>query len=303
MKLANMLVNESRAHGLYKRLMTKGVLFTRRGIYSIIEKVGKPIKVRLSHNLKIQLYPKGQIPKLLFTARFEAEDIASVANIIKPGMNILDIGANVGLYSIIAGKLAGKTGKVWAFEPSSESSERLKDNLLLNQVTSVEVVQVALADIEDSLALKRDAGYKDGDRYLAMRKNMNKQVASVSADCGDMEIVPVTTLDRFFSINGKAFQKIDFIKMDVEGGEFAVFRGARQLLLSNPEVVMFFECTPQGCYCAGHTMEDVIHYLSDLGFCLFCRGYSSNTWVSNIDELKQAGNIWACRDAKQLPPF
>lgn len=250
----------------------------------------------------VELYPKGQIPELLFTSRFEWEEIGLIAAILKPGMNVLDIGANIGLYSVIAGKLVGATGKVWSFEPSSETSIQLKDNLSLNRISSVKIVQIALSDVvEDSLALKRDPGYRDGDRYLATRKNVNIQVAGQPEDAGDMEIVSVTTLDHFFSRDGNAFPRIDFMKMDIEGGEFAVFRGARQLLLSNPEIVIMFECTSQGCYCAGHTQEDVFQYLRDLGFGLFCRSLESRSWITDPAALKQAGNIWACRDKTQLP--
>jgi FkbM family methyltransferase len=279
-------------------------IFYRRWLFWQVAKSGKPIRVRLPRDLVIELHPRGQIPELLFTSRFEREEIDLITTILKPGMNVLDIGANVGLYSVIAGKLVGAAGKVWAFEPSSETSRRLKDNLSLNGISAVEVVQIALSDvIEDSVVLKRDPGYRDGDRYLATRKNMNVQIAEQPEDPGDMEIVSVTTLDHFFSRNGNQFPKIDFIKMDIEGGEFAALLGARQLLLSNPKIVMMFECSPQAYYCAGYAVADVFQYLRDLGFGLFCRSRTSNSWISDTAELKQGGNIWACRDKTLLPIF
>lgn len=274
----------------------------RRWRYSRVEKSGKPMRSRLPGDLVIEMYPRGQIPELLFTSRFEWEEIGLVAAILKPGMNVLDIGANVGLYSVVSAKLVGPTGKVWAFEPSSETSRRLRDNLSLNQVSSVEVVQLALSDVvEYSLVLKRDLGYRDGDRYLATRKDINAQVAGQSEDIGDVETVSVTTLDRFFSCNGNEFPRIDFMKMDIEGGEFAVFRGAQQLILSNPDMVIMFECTPRTCYRAGHTQQDVFQYLRDLGFRLFCRSLGFESWTADPVALKQVGNIWACRDEMQLP--
>lgn len=274
----------------------------RRWRYTRIEESGKPFSVRLPGNRTMKMYPQGQIPELLYTSNFEWDEIQLIAAVLGHGMTVLDIGANVGLYSVFAGKLVGPTGKVWAFEPSSEASKRLKDNLALNQVSCVEVFQIALSDVEDaSLVLKRDPGYRDGDRYLATRKTPNVQLEGKVEDAGDDEIVPVTTLDHFFSQHNDVLPHIDFIKMDIEGGEFAVFRGARQLLQANPDVVIMFECTPQDCHVNGHTQEDVFEYLRALGFRTFCRSHDHESWTEEPSSLKNAGNVWACSDATKLP--
>jgi len=261
---------------------------------------GEPIGFHLPHGLTVELYPNGQIPELLFTSNFEWADINAVAAYLKPGMRVLDIGANVGLYSIIAGKIVGPGGKVWAFEPSSETYELLIANLQLNHITCVEVLKLALSDVvTDSLVVKRDPGYRDGDRYLSTRQNPNIQVAAQADDLGDTEPVEVTTLDHYFECKGTP--RVDFMKVDVEGGEYGVFRGARQLLTLNRRIMLMFECTPQGCYVAGHKQEDVFYFLSELGFKLACWHQESGAWSLDTQVVEKAGNIWACRDTNCLP--
>jgi len=248
------------------------------------------------------LYPEGQVAELLYTCRFEKIELALVMKFLKTGMGVLDIGANIGLYSIVASTIVGHDGVVVAFEPSKETCDRLRANLSLNRVTSVDVVKKALAnDVYPDMMIKRDPGYRDGDRYLATRKVENVTAKAKPEDTGDSERVPVTSLDHYLYEERDSCPRIDFVKMDIEGGEYAVLRGARKFLETNPGVVMMFECTPQGCRCAGCTQEEVSAFLQKLGFGVYAWMPQQAAWTSDIDSVKLAGNIWACRDKQSLP--
>jgi len=136
-------------------------------LYSYKEKSGTPIKLHFACKTTICLHPKGQIAKLLYARQFEQHEINLVINYLKPGMNVLDIGANIGQYSLIADKIISPLGRVWAFEPSTENFDRLVANVSLNKAVTVNAVQLALGDVEDKMvALRRDPGLGDAERYL-----------------------------------------------------------------------------------------------------------------------------------------
>lgn len=274
---------------------------SRRWYYLYQKKSGQPIRFRLAGTTAISLYPEGQIAELLYTSRFERTELALVNAYLKPGMNVIDIGANIGLYSILADKAIIPGGRVWAFEPSSESHARLLRNLSLNSVTSVTPLKVALADADGgNLVLKREPGFRDGDRYLATGAGALYD-SDQTSDPGDIETVPVATLDHYFDSHTEAPPRFDFLKMDIEGGEYNVFRGAKKLLNSNPGMLLMFECTMQGCQRAGHTQDDVFGFLRNLGFELYGWHRSGRRWESSRQLLLTAGNVWACRDKSFLP--
>lgn len=285
-----------------KSLVLKPYSVYQRLIYKNREKTGKPVTCNLPKGMSIKLYPKGQIAECLYRSNFEHDDIELVITYLKAGMNVLDIGANIGIYSIIADKIVGATGHVWAFEPSTETHNRLLANLALNKASSVESVKIALSDVvEATLTLKRDPGYKDGERYLSIRNEAISRELGELSDLGDDENVRVTTLDHFMHAEDRGSPKIDFIKMDVEGVEFSVLRGAHNILTENPDIIIFFECTWQGCELSGHKISDVFVYLRELGFKLFGWHPDSKVWDESDEYLSIVGNIWACRDNKNLP--
>ncbi len=285
-----------------RSLPRQAVLAYRRWLYSFRQRKGEPIEVRLSHDCSIKLYPEGQVAELLYTCQFESTELALVTKFLKPGMGVVDIGANIGLYTIAAFKAVGINGTVIAFEPSAESLGRLRANLSLNQVTSVELIKKAVADCAcPDTMIKRDCGYRDGDRYLATRKVENVPARAKPDDTGDSELVPVTSLDHYFYVERGGCPKIDFLKMDIEGGEYAVFRGAKRFLQENQDAVMMFECTPQGCQCAGCTQEEVFGFLLELGFGVYAWMPQQAVWTSDSDSVKRAGNVWACRNKQTLP--
>jgi FkbM family methyltransferase len=267
--------------------------FARRAIhyaYRIQHPGANPVQYRLGGRVDVQLHPEGEIAEFMaFPSLFEKVDFELVAAFLKPGMRVLDIGANIGAYSILADKSIGAEGYCWGFEPSPESYRRMLKNLELNACRRVRPMQVALSDQTDTfLELKSDPGFGDAYRYLSATR----------AGDGQGELVPVTTLDSFAQQNGIA--NLDFIKVDVEGGEFRIFRGAQQILSASPNVVIMFESDPEWCERAGCQPMDSFELLRSLGFELYCwRGASG--WQNSERDLMNAGMVWATRDRQRLP--
>jgi FkbM family methyltransferase len=271
----------------------------RKVIWSRKVAVGKPVRFELPGGTNIQLHPAGQIAQLLFTHDFESSELRLCKRSWRPGSTVIDIGANIGLYSIAASLAVGPEGKVYSFEPSSESRLRLTRNLALNGCANVTVIGSALSNVSvASATLVRAPGYLDGDRYLTSSVG-SQEAASAELVGGDSETVSVYTLDDWS--NGFPNLDASFLKIDIEGGELAVFHGAHDFLHRHRDLLIMFECTPQACERAGCKQDDVFRLLGEAGFALYAWLDGSGCWTSDERHLKRAGNVWAARSPNLLP--
>jgi len=265
---------------------------TLHALYSLQHRDGRPVQYHLAAGVDIRLYPEGEVAEFLVLQRFfEKTEMALAAAYLRPGMKVVDIGANIGVYSILAQQRVGDTGCIWAFEPSLESYRRLLKNISLNNCNLVQPVQIALSDRSGaSFVLQSDPGFGDAYRYLL-------PAHKTSGATG--ELVPVMTLDLYASRNGIA--SVDFIKVDVEGCEYAVFAGSRELLASSPNVVVMFESDPGWCARAGCRQQDSFGLLRKLGFQLYGWDCQARKWNADESSLSSASTVWASRCPQALP--
>lgn len=148
---------------------------------------------------------------------FMESDLALMRMFIEPDDEIIDVGANIGGFTIPFSRFARK---VYAFEPIPETADHLDYNLAQNNVTNVVVHRVGLSDVPGVLYPHRAADA--GSTSLGeMQENQN-------------ETVPVTTLDDCFGST-----KISFMKIDVEGMEVSVLRGGKKFIAASRPVIFF----------------------------------------------------------------
>lgn len=198
---------------------------------------------------------EGQIAKNMWTGSFESMERDFAANGIKKGMRVLNIGANAGLYTIIASKMVGPSGEVHAFEPSSKTFELLQKNIELNDCRNVIPNKLALSDFSGKLALNRDPSYPNMDGHFFV--SQMSEAASLSS--GVIEEIPCATLDEYWQDScGGEIKPVDFIVIDVEGAEFSVFNGAKRTIAASPDLVMIMECTTQ--------LDVIREFLSEFDF-------------------------------------
>ncbi len=152
---------------------------------------------------------------VFFAGCYEAQESAFVRSRLKPGMNFVDVGANWGLFSLMAASLVGPTGKVVALEPDPRVFLKLKSNIERNQLEQVQAFQVAAADREAELLL---AGH-DG---VTQNSGMSRLVESGGASAITFT-VGSRRLDSLLDEAG--LDTIDLLKMDVEGAEHMVLTG------------------------------------------------------------------------------
>lgn len=169
------------------------------------------------------------------------------------GNVILDVGANIGVTAIRMSAAVGSGGKIYAFEPDPANFSRCAHHVTTNSMTNIEIFQLGLGEISGELVL----GFGKPDH------------------CGTKRIVPsgsngqrihVTTIDEF--VSEKAISRLDLIKIDVEGFEYSVLRGASDTL-SKYRPTLFLELDDSLLGDQGASPAQLLSLLDDLGYLVF----------------------------------
>jgi FkbM family methyltransferase len=187
---------------------------------------------------------------------FEPAERAFLERFLKSGMTVLDIGAHHGFYSLLASKFVGPEGMVIAFEPSPRERKALRLNLRLNRCKNVSVEQVALGS-EDASGILHMVDFQTGCNSL---KPPASDVLGVTCQ------IPVDVLRLDTWTNKRKIERVDFIKLDVEGGELEVLRGASQFLTRRPRPLILAELEDARSRAWGHQAKDTATFLQSLGF-------------------------------------
>jgi FkbM family methyltransferase len=171
-------------------------------------------------------------PTLLLDGLWEPDVTEWFKSILRPGMTFVDVGANIGYFSILAASLVGGTGRVIAFEAMPSTYELLARNVLVNWIAPFTTAE--------SLAVYSSSGRLTF--YAHKHLHGNSGLADVIHDGPlhdtDRIEVEATSLDEYLC---KHPARPDVIKIDVEGAELQVFIGARATLAANPGVVVMCE--------------------------------------------------------------
>lgn len=184
---------------------------------------------------------------------FEKESTASVERIVKDGDVVLDIGANIGYYSVILSKLVGSKGIVHAFEPVKSYREVLKENLIANKIKNTKIYPFGFSDKKEDL-----------DIYIGNSSATLHWVADGKPLF--QEKIKLTTLDDFSKKN--KLDRIDFIKIDVDGHEPSFLKGAWNTLEKfNP--VILLEVNQENYLKAGYTVWDFYDLLKSNNYKIY----------------------------------
>lgn len=274
-------------------------LIDRSILFKIYKLFKQPFKVKLLNGKTIFIYPEGQIAFGVFTKTFEKREIDFFQRVIKPGMTIVDAGANIGLYSLIAAQIVGSTGKIFSFEPSIETFQRLLSNIKVNKFNNIKPLNFGLGDkTNERLILRQDEGYEDAERYLVPNNEQPEdKLANVNKLKKSEEII-IETLDDCLKKN--QIQKVDFLKIDTEGYEYYVLKGAQNILLNNPEIIILMECTDLGTSRAKTSQKEVFTILKNCDLNIFYWNHILNEW-SDDEGILKAGDLWVCKNKIQLP--
>jgi FkbM family methyltransferase len=167
-------------------------------------------------------------------------------------MTIVDAGANIGQYTLLASKCVGETGSVYAFEPVPSVFERLSYHVSWNKLTNVTLNRAALwSEDLDCISL----GLDEAEGHNVSRYTVLSDTGAVSA--------PAVCLDSYAERCG--FTRLDFIKIDVEGAEPAAIAGARKVLRKFTPLVLL-EMVPARLLQVGVQVQELLATMRELGY-------------------------------------
>lgn len=205
---------------------------------------------------------------------FEPFTTTMFERVLKRGDVVVDIGANVGYYSLLAAKVVEESGRVYAFEPSPRSFSVLVENIALNGYSNV--IPVAKA-ITDKVGTAKLFVYGNPEYDNLSQPNSRRKSVQVETE----------TLDNFFAYKGAT---IDVIKMDIEGGEMNALAGMENLIRQNRNVKMFVEFSPYFLQRSGHQPTEFLQKLAGYGFSIYVIDESRRRlrYISDINGLSEA---------------
>jgi len=184
---------------------------------------------------------------LLIQEYFEDAELAACARFVAPGSTVMDVGANVGIFTMTLARLVGKTGTVIAADPLPRNCARLRAHAEMNHHSSIRIVELAVGD-------------KAG--VVKLNPTLDPAFVSVYSDAMDAANptvieAQVRPLDDIWRSQGRP--PVSFMKVDVEGSELGVLDGGQELL-STLRPVLLIEVVDQECMTAIRSRLDPLGY-------------------------------------------
>ena len=217
----------------------------------------------------------------------EPNEFAFLDKILKPGSVFIDAGANDGLYSLFASRRAGDTGTVWAFEPSEREFGRLSEHIRINGFKNIRPSPMALSNFDGtgrlSIANHEHAGLNTLGEFIHPGITLIRK-----------ETVEVSTLDRF--VQEHALQRVDAMKLDVEGEEGPLLEGARSVLENMRPVILFEFSSSQ----PAAKNDRVLNLLRSLEYEVYCFDPATGRPV-RMEGAPVGNNLAALPQGKSVP--
>jgi len=192
----------------------------------------------------------------LYTGQaYEQDETAVLQQTLKSGMNVVDVGANVGYMALLAARCVGTAGRVLAIEPDPGNARLLAANIERNGYQHISVCRCAVGSEPGTATLYRSA-WNMGNHRL----NVGEAGKATSHETIDVEL---ETVDRLIDKHG--LQRIDFVKMDVEGYEPGVLAGMSRTIARDHPIVLT-EFWPYGMRDAGFDPEGFLDTWLQAGY-------------------------------------
>jgi FkbM family methyltransferase len=211
-----------------------------------------------NHKLYIDKLDNVVSQELIQSNKWEKLQTSIFKQNIKKGNIVVDVGAHIGYYTLIAADIVGKKGKVYAFEPDLKNFNILMRNIKVNKYRNIIPINKAVAKKDGKLNLFINPTNSGDHRVYESNKNRKRtEIESVSLD---------SVLKN---------EKVDLIKIDIQGSEINALKGAFHTLNNNKALKMIIEFWPGGLKLSGGSQEEFIRLLRNSKFTLY-----------NIDEIK-----------------
>jgi FkbM family methyltransferase len=204
--------------------------------------------------------------------------------VLFPGAVVVDAGANIGIYSQFLSRCVGARGAVHAFEPSPENFKRL---------------HAATCRLSNVYASQAAVGEHSGESHLYISDELNVDHRTYTTEGNVRRTIPIemVALDDYF----KGVERVDLVKIDIQGYELYALRGAKRILRENLEIKLLLELWPYGLEQAGAGWQELVEILRGFGMDLMLvtsRGLTpfcaadvriDISWYANIFATRKAG--------------
>ena len=219
------------------------------------------------HGRLLKCYPDSTSTSaaLYFNGLADYWEMKFIKAYLRPGDNFLDIGANTGVYSILAAACVGEVGSIDAFEPMERTALRIEEQAALNQLKNLEVRRSVVSDVTGLV----EFGFADNDAMMHMKRGTESGAGTIKSKS--------IRLDDF-----KPHKAYALAKMDIEGAEPLALRGATRRLEQNNPPVWLLELAGYSDH-YGMSTTEVIAFLREAGY--GCALYNAETgMLQDTDE-------------------
>jgi FkbM family methyltransferase len=215
--------------------------------------IGRPIDLHIPNGLRFRCYPDSRDAGRLiyFNGCPDPNEMTFMERYLRAGDSVVDVGANIGVYTLLVARLVGRSGRVFAFEPTPQTFRRLQENLTLNHAEWVTAQQVAVSDRRGTMTFTTD-------------RDTGNCFTFDASYAGHSISVPVTTLDE---VLGET--RCSLVKVDAEGAEPLILSGARRALAEHRLSVLQLELVERFVKRAGSSVYQIRDCLAEHGYRLW----------------------------------
>ncbi len=224
------------------------------------ERLNKPTTIRWLEGLRIRLFPGNETSHVLFlTGLYEPNEFLWLDRFLAPGMTVIDGGANMGLYTLYAARRVGPAGTVLAIEPSQRDFDRLTEHVRLNRLHNVRCRRLALSRAPGRGQLRVAAEWNAGHNTLG-------EFGYETTELVRVEEVEVRALDAIVADEG--LQRVDLIKLDIEGAEYDALVGSDETLRRFAPAILI-ELSDRTLRHQGHHSGEIWDFLEGRGYAFY----------------------------------
>ncbi|NHI88387.1 MAG: FkbM family methyltransferase [Candidatus Thorarchaeota archaeon] len=218
----------------------------RKAVLRRLLPTSRMIKIEVQGH--VMVIDKTHLPSLYYNGVHEPETTEYLRANVKPGCVAVDIGANVGYFTLVFANLVGTSGRVFAFEPDERIFHILTENIRLNGYQNINLDNRAVSD-------------NNGRQRFYLNSHLSRSGLTPSGSTKRITEVETVKLD---TLN---FERVDWVKIDVEGAEVSVLKGMKRTISDNPNIQLIVEFVPEHIVDSGHTVDEFFDLLDGFDFC------------------------------------